>query len=223
MAAYYGEDLETQRLATEARLERVRTEGLLDRVLPAPPAVVLDVGGGPGVHATWLQRRRHSVRLLDPIALHVEQVRAAGVADAATGDARALPWEDGEADAVLLLGPLYHLPERPRRVLALAEARRVARPGASWPSPSSRASPGHWTGSSTTTSPTRASRPARSAAGASGGTRTRTACRPGSRRRTSTVPRRSRARSATPASRWSPCSRSRARPSSCRRTSTPGS
>jgi SAM-dependent methyltransferase len=32
-------------------------------------------------------------------------------------------------DAVLLLGPLYHLPERDDRLRALAEARRVARPG----------------------------------------------------------------------------------------------
>ena len=32
-------------------------------------------------------------------------------------------------DAVLLLGPLYHLTERADRVRALAEARRVVRPG----------------------------------------------------------------------------------------------
>ncbi len=32
-------------------------------------------------------------------------------------------------DAVLLLGPLYHLPERADRLAALAEARRVLRPG----------------------------------------------------------------------------------------------
>jgi SAM-dependent methyltransferase len=32
-------------------------------------------------------------------------------------------------DAVLLLGPLYHLPERAMRLQALAEAQRVCRPG----------------------------------------------------------------------------------------------
>jgi hypothetical protein len=32
-------------------------------------------------------------------------------------------------DAVLLLGPLYHLPRRADRVQALREARRIARPG----------------------------------------------------------------------------------------------
>jgi len=36
---------------------------------------------------------------------------------------------DARADAVLLLGPLYHLPERAERLQALAEARRVCRRG----------------------------------------------------------------------------------------------
>ncbi|MEV0698474.1 class I SAM-dependent methyltransferase [Saccharopolyspora sp. NPDC050389] len=37
------------------------------------------------------------------------------------GDARDLPFDDDGADAVLLLGPLYHLVEREDRVLALRE------------------------------------------------------------------------------------------------------
>jgi SAM-dependent methyltransferase len=45
------------------------------------------------------------------------------------GDARSLTDEDASYDAVLLLGPLYHLPERADRVRALAEARRVVRHG----------------------------------------------------------------------------------------------
>jgi SAM-dependent methyltransferase len=45
------------------------------------------------------------------------------------GDARELPFGDGEFDAVLLLGPLYHLPDRADRVRTLAECRRVLRPG----------------------------------------------------------------------------------------------
>jgi SAM-dependent methyltransferase len=36
---------------------------------------------------------------------------------------------DESVDAVMLLGPLYHLTERADRVAALREARRVARPG----------------------------------------------------------------------------------------------
>jgi SAM-dependent methyltransferase len=45
------------------------------------------------------------------------------------GDARALRLPDANVDAVLLLGPLYHLTERAERIQVLAEARRVCRPG----------------------------------------------------------------------------------------------
>jgi hypothetical protein len=39
------------------RLELLRTRELLQRQLPSPPAVVLDVGGGTGVRAAWLAGR----------------------------------------------------------------------------------------------------------------------------------------------------------------------
>ncbi len=45
------------------------------------------------------------------------------------GDARQLPVADNAADAILLLGPLYHLTEGAERAAALLEARRVLRPG----------------------------------------------------------------------------------------------
>jgi ubiquinone/menaquinone biosynthesis C-methylase UbiE len=45
------------------------------------------------------------------------------------GDARELPFGDGVADAVLLLGPLYHLTDAADRLRALREACRVLRPG----------------------------------------------------------------------------------------------
>jgi SAM-dependent methyltransferase len=69
------------------------------------------------------------VHLIDIVPLHVEQASGLGLATAAVGDARKLPFADGQLDAVLLLSPLYHLPERAERVAALAEARRVVRPG----------------------------------------------------------------------------------------------
>src|SRR5262249_46734434 len=43
--------------------------------------------------------------------------------------ARALPVCDASFDAVLMLGPLYHLTERGDRVLAWSEARRAVRAG----------------------------------------------------------------------------------------------
>jgi ubiquinone/menaquinone biosynthesis C-methylase UbiE len=111
-------------------LERVRTQELLERFLPEPPASVLDVGGGTGIHAEWLAERGYDVHVIDPIETHVDRAaRIAGVT-AAVGDARSLPRADGVEDAVLLLGPLYHLRAHDDRVTALTEARRVARPGA---------------------------------------------------------------------------------------------
>ena len=65
-----------------------------------------------------------------------EQARAASsrepdspLASAEVGDARKLPHGDATADAVLLLGPLYHLVEREDRLACLREAQRVLRPG----------------------------------------------------------------------------------------------
>ncbi|WP_344212292.1 class I SAM-dependent methyltransferase [Kribbella sancticallisti] len=121
---------EATRLSSTLRgqLERVRLHDLLTRYLPEPPADVADVGGGPGVHAMWLKERGYSVELLDPVQRHVEQAAAAGIS-AVLGDARRLPWENEDFDAVLLAGPMYHLPEAADRRLALREAIRVIRPG----------------------------------------------------------------------------------------------
>jgi SAM-dependent methyltransferase len=129
--AYYEEGRERGRLTAGPSLERLRTQVLLERYLPAPPARVLDVGGAAGVYATWLAGRGYQVHLVDPVPLHVEQATEAakGSFTAALGDARDLAEADASQDAVLLLGPLYHLVERAGRLRALGEARRVARPG----------------------------------------------------------------------------------------------
>jgi SAM-dependent methyltransferase len=137
MAAHYEAGVEEPRLAEgSGRLEFARTCDLIRRHVPPPPAVVLDVGGGPGVYACWLARLGYEVRLIDAVPLHVEQARAASarqpdrpLAGATVGDARRLDRPDGSADAVLLLGPLYHLTERADRLAAWREARRVLRPG----------------------------------------------------------------------------------------------
>ncbi|GAA1143540.1 SAM-dependent methyltransferase [Kitasatospora gansuensis] len=128
--AYYARGAEDGRLRSGAdRLEFWRTQDVLRRLLPAAPARVLDVGGGSGVHAEWLVADGHHVRLVDPVALHVEQASKLPGVEAVLGDARELDAADGSADVVLLLGPLYHLTECADRVRALAEARRVVRPG----------------------------------------------------------------------------------------------
>ena len=134
---YYGEGDEASRLSTGwFQLEQERTRELLLRHLPPPPTTIIDAGGGPGVYACWLASRGYQVHLIDPVPKHVEQARTASaqqpvspLASAAVGDARHLPHTDNSADAVLLLGPLYHLVEREDRLACLREAWRVVRPG----------------------------------------------------------------------------------------------
>lgn len=135
--AYYERGAERERLSLgRGELERLRTQELLIRYLPSPPASVLDVGGGWGVYAFWLAAQGYDVHLIDPVPGHVEQARermsAPGIqplASARVGDARRLEAETDSVDVVLLLGPLYHLPEREDRLLALGEAFRVLRTG----------------------------------------------------------------------------------------------
>jgi SAM-dependent methyltransferase len=127
--AFYARGLEKDRLESgTGALEFARTALLLERLVPAAPASIADIGGGPGRYAAWLTSRGYQVQLVDPVPLHIDQAHAANL-HAQVGDARALDFADGSFDAVLLLGPLYHLPERADRVRTLREARRVCRPG----------------------------------------------------------------------------------------------
>ncbi|HTS34040.1 MAG TPA: methyltransferase domain-containing protein [Candidatus Solibacter sp.] len=133
---YYGDADEASRLRSGwFRLEHARTQELILRHLPAAPATIIDAGGGGGAYAAWLAARGYQVHLIDPVPKHVEQARAASgtqpdhpLASAEIGDARQLRFHDASADAVLLLGPLYHLVEKEDRLACLREARRILRP-----------------------------------------------------------------------------------------------
>lgn len=114
------------------QLELLRTQEVLRRHLPGPPARILDVGGATGVHADWLAADGYQVHVVDLTPRHVELVErtlgSRGVT-AEVGDARRLSQENDSYDCVLLLGPLYHLTEHAERSQALGEANRVVRPG----------------------------------------------------------------------------------------------
>ena len=130
VTAYYDRGGELDRLSGgNGRLEFRRTQDVLRRLVPPAPARVLDVGGGAGAHARWLAGDGHRVRLVDPIPLHVEHASGIPGVDAVLGDARRLNEPDDAYAVTLLLGPLYHLPERRDRIAVLREAARVTAPG----------------------------------------------------------------------------------------------
>ena len=133
---YYLRTRESARLAgVEGELERVRTQSILARHLPPAPAVLYDIGGAAGVYAFPLAELGYQVHLIDPVERHLEDARAVEaesevrLASIRGGDARQLDIADANADAVLLLGPLYHLTDRSERMRAVREARRILKPG----------------------------------------------------------------------------------------------
>ncbi|HEV2377298.1 MAG TPA: class I SAM-dependent methyltransferase [Streptosporangiaceae bacterium] len=134
LRAYYDQGRERDRLSDgRGSLEFTRTTEVVLRRLPAAPAVVADIGGGPGRYALWLASLGYQVEHRDLMPLHVEQLTtdAAGVSGihTAVGDAREIDLPSASVDAVLLLGPLYHLTDDAERLCALRECARVVRPG----------------------------------------------------------------------------------------------
>jgi ubiquinone/menaquinone biosynthesis C-methylase UbiE len=132
IVGFYSEYPDHERLANGVGLlEFERTKEILLRSLPPGRRVILDIGGGTGLYAEWLAQLGYDSHLIDITPGHIEVARSKrnGVSSAEIGDARDLAWPDASADVILLLGPLYHLVDAADRLLALAEARRVLRPG----------------------------------------------------------------------------------------------
>ena len=136
LTEFYTTSEEEEREAAASghgRLEFERTKEILLRHLPPAPAVIADIGGGTGRYALWLAGLGYRVVHRDIVPLYVEQLRAAIGPDTdvetAVGDARSLDLADESVAAVLLLGPLYHLPRLADRVQVLREARRIVAPG----------------------------------------------------------------------------------------------
>jgi hypothetical protein len=76
------------------------------------------------VYAFPLADRGYVVDLVDPVPLHVEQAKQIAamyrraLRTVQVGDARAIPCDDGAADA-LFFGPLYHLTDSDERIKAI--------------------------------------------------------------------------------------------------------
>ena len=136
--AYYAEGIEADRLQHgSGRIEFARTQEIVSRYLPPPPAVVFDIGGGPGVYATLARPTRlrsashrsgaapyraGTGRRPRDSRTHRLPVAPSVTRDTSTEPTRA--WTRRSC-----FGPLYHLTEREDRVTALREAARIVRPG----------------------------------------------------------------------------------------------
>jgi S-adenosylmethionine-dependent methyltransferase len=96
---------------------------------------VLDCGGGPGRYAIWLASQGYELTLFDLSRACLDKARTeAQLQDVSLrcelGTATDLSrFKDASFDAVLLMGPLYHLRQFEERRLALMESARVLRPG----------------------------------------------------------------------------------------------
>lgn len=134
--AYYAAKSQHERdrlLSAEGLLERVLTTRLLEPHL-GEPGRALDLGGGTGPYSVWLAELGWDVTLADlsPELLEIaaSSLPAGTVREVVEIDARDLSrWDDGTFDAVLSLGPMYHLTSPADRSRAADELARVIRPG----------------------------------------------------------------------------------------------
>jgi SAM-dependent methyltransferase len=148
VANLYGKiaDYENNRLAThpmerEITLRAISQALATSEISPAERKRIADVGGGPGKIAFALADQGHHVDLIDlsPDLIRLAQVeqdqRGASdenqslLASISVGDALdKIPLTNDSYDAVLLLGPLYHLMEETERKQAVENALRLAKP-----------------------------------------------------------------------------------------------
>jgi ubiquinone/menaquinone biosynthesis C-methylase UbiE len=110
---------------------------LLDEYI-ADGSVVIDIGSGPGRYAEHLLQRNCKVGVID---LSAKSLRAfsdrmenshysENIIFNCVSCATQLSWvEDNSSDAILLMGPLYHLINEEHRNLTLTHCRRILKPG----------------------------------------------------------------------------------------------
>jgi len=135
--ADYNRGVEKNRLRQDLGLiEFARTKELLLETLPPPPATVYDIGGGYGEYAWWLASQGYDVQLFDISEAHIAMSAALGeeypgvsLRSAEVADAVRIDRPGASADAVLCMGPLYHIIDENERLAALKECRRLLRPG----------------------------------------------------------------------------------------------
>ncbi|HTS27812.1 MAG TPA: class I SAM-dependent methyltransferase [Bryobacteraceae bacterium] len=129
-------EAESARLERFCPVEYAITLRYLERFVPQGSEVA-EVGVGVGLYSGFLARRGCRLHLVDvsegllrAAQAHLSSTgMAPNIASAHHGSATDLPLPDRSVEAVLLLGPLYHLRELRERQKAVDEAWRVLKPG----------------------------------------------------------------------------------------------
>ena len=135
--AYYEEGREYNRLRTGIGLiEFERSKEILRKNLPTPPAVIYDIGGAYGEYSWWLASLGYEVHLFDLSETNIKMSKElakeypdCSLAESEVCDARKVPRTDNSADAVLLMGPLYHITDYEERIRAIKESFRLLKKG----------------------------------------------------------------------------------------------
>ncbi len=96
-----------------------------------PGMRLLDIGAGTGRYTSALMAEGYEVKAVELVQRNIDVfLKREPTADVVQGDARHMPFlPDASADVTLLLGPLYHLIGFDEKLKALAEAKRVTKPG----------------------------------------------------------------------------------------------
>ena len=128
--AFYDIGDERDRLSTWAWLEFARTKSCCAGTSHLLPRECwMSVAGRERMPCGWPSSGTRFISWIQYPCTSSRPLRQPGQravrSPSPTGDARSLSEDASSFDAVLLLGPLYHLIRREERVAALAEARRV--------------------------------------------------------------------------------------------------
>ena len=113
------------------RIEFITTVKILDDML-SPNSKILDVAAGTGAYSFYLAEKGHLIESRDIVPRHVEimkeKAKTKGTSNISfsTGDARDLSAFEAESfDAVLCMGPIYHLLSEDERRSCISECLRV--------------------------------------------------------------------------------------------------
>ncbi|MDF2686891.1 MAG: methylase [Clostridia bacterium] len=138
----YNAGIEKNRLRIGLGLiEFERTKELLLEFLPPPktteqtPAIIYDIGGGYGEYSWWLSSLGYEVHLFDISETNIKmsgnlktEYPHTALHSSEVADARNIRRPTESADAILFMGPLYHITEKSERLFALNECRRLLKP-----------------------------------------------------------------------------------------------